>query len=113
MEPMQELDLGDATPRTYGQVAREALSALTRLDAESLESLATACRAFKWEPRSPEGCAARAREISETAGEMDLLARLLEMTRTSILVMLRSTENLDGCSGYGPGSELDRQNTAR
>lgn len=79
------------------QIVMEASRALALLDADRLEELARACRALN------HGTLERTeliRQAREAAGEMALLARVLDATRANLDVIQRLRELRQGRSGY-------------
>ena len=80
----------------------EASKALARLDAGRLEELAQMCEALNREqpPVSAEERERWAREAREAVGEMAVLGRVLEATRTNLKVMQRLRELRTGLIEY-------------
>jgi aminopeptidase N len=81
----------------------EASQALARLDAERLEELALSCRALN---RDLAGAGATVRvalalEAREAAGEMAVLSRVLDATRSNLQVMNRLRALRAGRFEYG------------
>jgi len=68
------------------QIVREASRALARLDADRLEELARSCEALNG---AQLGRADLARQARDAAGEMAVLARVLDATRANLDVMRR------------------------
>jgi hypothetical protein len=79
------------------QVVREASRALALLDANRLEELACACRALRCDRMDP---AELRRQAREAAGEMAVLARVLDATRANIHVMNRLKGLREGRLSY-------------
>jgi len=81
----------------------EASRALARLDADRLEELALSCRALNRDltPASREQREALARQAREAAGDMAVIARVLEATRANLSVMNRLRELRAGRLEYG------------
>jgi hypothetical protein len=85
------------------QLVAEASRALALLDAGRLEELALSCRALNQDLAAP-GFRDRprlARQAREAAGEMAVLARVLEVTRGNLEVMNRLRELRAGRLEYG------------
>ena len=83
------------------QVVREASQALALLDANRLEELACACRALRCDRMDP---AELRRQEREAAGEMAVLARVLDATRANLQVMNRLKDLREGRNSY---AEID------
>jgi hypothetical protein len=83
------------------QVVREASRALALLDADRLEELACACRALRCD--SLDKLELR-RQAREAAGEMAVLARVLDATRANLQVMSRLRDLREGRTSY---AEID------
>jgi len=76
----------------------EASRALAVLDADRLEELAQVCLQLNRPLANRPGIARQAREM---AGEMAVLARVLEATRSNLEVMRRLRDLREGRVGYG------------
>lgn len=87
----------------------EASQALARLDASRLEEMALSCAALNRDlmPLSAAGRRALAEEAREAAGEMAILARVLEATRANLRVMKRLRELRMGRLEYGERPERE------
>jgi len=99
---MQEYGIKRGHPELK-QIVAEASRALALLDAGRLEELAFSCQALNRDLASP-GFADRprmARQAREAAGEMAVLARVLEATRSNLEVMTRLRELRVGRLEYG------------
>lgn len=97
---MQPRAIGRIDPELK-QVVREASQALALLDANRLDELACACRALRCD------CMDRAelrRQAREAAGEMAVLARVLDATRGNLQVMNRLKDLREGRISY---AEID------
>jgi len=80
--------------RELKELVKEASQALARLDADRLEELALSCQALNRElaPAGKPRRADLARQSREAAGEMAVLSRVLEATRSNLNVMNRLRE---------------------
>lgn len=76
------------------QIVGEASQALARLDATRLEELAVSCKALTrtLNPQDPAVRKYLVEQTRETAGDMAVLARVLEATRANLDVMQRLRE---------------------
>ena len=92
---------GAASPQLKSLV-REASEALALLDANRLEELALCCQALNRElkPGARDGRRRLETEAREALGEMAVFARVLEATRSNVMVMERLRELRLGRLGY-------------
>jgi len=92
------------SPDLKGLVA-EAAEALARLDAVRLEELAVSCMALnrEWPAACGQDREWMAREARAAQGEMAILARVLEATRSNLKVMRRLQEVSERRSGWREG----------
>jgi len=98
---MQEFGAQRQVPELK-QLVAEASRALACLDADRLEELALACQALNRDltPANARGRADLARQAREAAGDMAVLARVLEATRANLKVMNRLRELRTGRLEY-------------
>ncbi len=84
------------------QLVAEASQALALLDADRLEDLALSCRALNRDLATapPADRAQLARQSREAAGDMVVLARILDVTRDNIRVINRLRELRAGRREY-------------
>ncbi len=87
---MREAKMQPVRPELKMLVAEAAWS-LAKLDAERLEELALSCRALNREGTSGNQ-QLTAREVREAKRDMAVLAKVLEATRTNVIVMNRLRE---------------------
>lgn len=97
---MQALAIRGIDPELK-QVVREASRALALLDANRLEELGCACRALRCDPMDATELRRQARAA---AGEMAVLARVLDATRANLQVMNRLKDLREGRNSY---AEID------
>jgi hypothetical protein len=84
----------------------QASRALARLDADRLEALAVSCQALNRDLDSP-GSVERGSltsEVRDAVGGIGALARVLDATRTNMLVMSRVRELQAELLEYGPSA---------
>ncbi len=94
-------------PELKGLVA-EASAALARLDAGRLEELAVSCQALnrEWAAARLRDRERMEREARAARGEMAILARVLEATRSNLKVMRRLQEIREGRIEYSAGGTV-------
>ncbi len=111
MRSMREMGARGERPELRELVA-EASQALARLDAARLEELALSCQALNRDlgAAGPEDRVRLAREVREAAGDMDIFARVLQVTWGNLLVMNRLHELRGGRLEY---SEPEARGWAR
>ncbi len=88
------------------QIVLEASQALAQLDADRLEELARSCAALNrdWRIADAVEHAELTRQASESADDMAIFARVLEVTRANLAVMSRLRDLRQGRIEYrAPG----------
>lgn len=104
---MEEMRTGRSNPALTELVA-EASQALARLDATRLEELALSCLVLNrnMSLSSFEERCRLARQAREAASDMEVFARVLEVTRSNLRVMQRLRDLREGRVEYSEAQAL-------